>query len=74
MKSSKGIHLRVIVRNEFKKNMSVTDPTTVAALKSNAVRALTNYLMLESSNKDQKLRDRIAEFNKVEFDSLGKGK
>ena len=54
--------------------MSVSDPVTVEALKSNAVRALTNYLMLESSNKDQKLRDRIAEFNKVEFDSLGKGK
>lgn len=59
------------MRNEFKKNAGVTDSATLAALRSNAVRALTNYLMLESSNKDQRLRERIANFNRGELDSLG---
>lgn len=62
--------LRTIVRQEFKKNLKESDPIRVEALKSNAVRALTNYLMLESSNKDARLKDRIKTFNKEESRSL----
>lgn len=66
------MNLRKIVRNEFKKNKEIVDPVAVEALKSNAVRALTNYLMLESSNKDEKLKERISAFSKGEMLSVEK--
>jgi hypothetical protein len=70
-KSIKGDKLRTLVRGEFKKNAAVTDKTKVEALKSNAIRALANYLMLESSNKDDRLRDKMAQFSKSEVRGIG---
>lgn len=55
-KSKKGSNIKGIIRNEFRKNMKVTDPVLIENLKSNAIRGLANYLMMESSNKDQKLQ------------------
>jgi hypothetical protein len=72
--SPKGANLRKIVRGEFKRNSAVEDPAAVEALKSNAVRALTNYLMLESSNKDEKLKERISDFNRGQMGTIKKDK
>eukprot|EP01038_Epipyxis_sp_PR26KG_P008966 gene8966-12094_t len=56
-KSNKSKALQVIVKGEFKKNAQVSDPIMIENLKSNAIRGLANYLMIESSNKDKKLKD-----------------
>jgi mannose/cellobiose epimerase-like protein (N-acyl-D-glucosamine 2-epimerase family) len=56
------MQLRRVVRAEFRKHRAETDPSRVEALKSNAVRALANYLMLEAASKDQRLQDRISAF------------
>ena len=61
-KSAKGNQLRLIVRNEFKKNAHVEDPQVVENLKCNAIRGLSNYLMLQSFNKDSKLKSKAAAF------------
>lgn len=60
--SPKGLQLRRVVRLEFRKNRAEMDPARVDALKSNAVRALANYLMLEAASKDPRLQDRITAF------------
>mmetsp|Transcript_34874 Transcript_34874/g.35520 ORF Transcript_34874/g.35520 Transcript_34874/m.35520 type:complete len:100 (+) Transcript_34874:178-477(+) len=70
--SAKGKQLRTIVRNEFKKNMNVEDNTKIEFLKSNAVRALSNYLMLQSSTKDVKFQEKMAAFTTSEIDSIEK--
>ena len=46
--SPKAMKLRAIVAGEFRKNANVKDPEKVEALKFNAVRALSNYLVYES--------------------------
>jgi hypothetical protein len=61
-KSKKGHSLKGILRNEFKKNASVTDPAIVENLKSNAIRGLANYLMMESATKDKKFQAQVNEF------------
>lgn len=55
-KSKKGIILQKIVRTEFIKNAAVEDPVKIESLKSNAVRGLANYLMIESTAKDSRLQ------------------
>ena len=55
-KSKKGQNLRSIVRAEFRKNMKQTDPAIIDNLKSNAIRGLANYLMIESTGKDKRLQ------------------
>mmetsp|Transcript_14954 Transcript_14954/g.16186 ORF Transcript_14954/g.16186 Transcript_14954/m.16186 type:complete len:110 (+) Transcript_14954:33-362(+) len=55
-KSKKGQSLRGIIRNEFRKNMQVSDPALIENLKSNAIRGLANYLMIESTAKDKRLQ------------------
>jgi hypothetical protein len=62
MQSPKGMQLRRVVRGEFRKHRAETDPVRVEALKSNAVRALANYLMLEAASKDPRLQDRVTAF------------
>jgi hypothetical protein len=64
--SPKGLKLRSIVREEFKKNRHVTNPADIVALKSNAIRALSNYLILESGGKDARFRERLQKFNESE--------
>mmetsp|Transcript_2292 Transcript_2292/g.4240 ORF Transcript_2292/g.4240 Transcript_2292/m.4240 type:complete len:108 (-) Transcript_2292:193-516(-) len=71
--SAKGKQLRKIVRVEFMKNKDVTDESKINALKNNAVRALTNYLMMESSMKDQRLRDKANTFKTDALNSLKEG-
>eukprot|EP00903_Cladosiphon_okamuranus_P008251 g7942.t1 len=58
-KSPKGQQLRLILRTEFKKNMAETDPVKIAALKGNAIRGLSNYLVHESGSTDPQLKKRM---------------
>ena len=53
--SAKGVALRKIVASEFRKNSEVKDEQAIEALRGNAVRALSNYLMLQSLGKDDNL-------------------
>lgn len=50
----------------------MTDPEKIDSLKGNAVRALTNYLMMESSIKDPKLKDRAQKLRQQDIDVLRK--
>lgn len=52
--------------------MNVKDPQQIEALKSNAIRGLANYLMLESISKDDKMKSRANSYNKSELDSITK--
>lgn len=69
-KSKKGEHLRRIVGGEFRKNAKVADEALVVGLKSNAIRALANYLMIESSAKDARFKEKAAAYSAREADSL----
>ena len=68
--SAKGIQLNRIIRNEFKKNKDVKDNDIIEKLKSNAVRGLSNYLMMESSAKDERFQKHSTSFVKREVDSI----
>ena len=61
-----------MIRNEFRKNINVKDQQQIEALKSNAIRGLANYLMLESISKDDKMKSRANNYNKSEQDSINK--
>jgi hypothetical protein len=61
-RSKKGQALKSLIRTEFRKNLQLTDLVVVENLKSNAIRGLANYLMMESANKDQRLKSVAAEF------------
>lgn len=69
-KSQKGQNLKKVVGGEFRKNRGVTDPELVEALKGNAVRALANYLMMESATKDDRFREKIGKFASNEAATL----
>ena len=69
-KSRKGDQLRKIVGGEFRKNSKVEDEERISQLKSNAIRALANYLMIESSTKDLRFRDKTAAFSTREAKNL----
>ncbi len=68
--SKKAINLRAIVGKEFRKNAAIKDPAVVEALKGNAVRALANFLMMESASKDEKFKDRVAKFASSQVASI----
>ncbi|CAH0513475.1 unnamed protein product [Peronospora belbahrii] len=55
--SKKGQAIKQLVRKEFEKGRSETDPEKIEALKANAVRGLSNYLVLANSSKDKRLHD-----------------
>ena len=57
--SAKGNHLRAVVRGEFKRNKDEEDPDKVAQLKTDAIRGLTNYLVYQASEKDDRLKANI---------------
>ena len=57
--SAKGNHLRAVVRGEFKRNKDEEDPDKVAQLKTDAIRGLTNYLVYQASEKDDRLKTNI---------------
>jgi len=71
-KSKKGTQLTQIVRGEFRRNAKETDPARIESLKSNAIRALANYLMIESSSRDERFKDRAASYVTREADTLKK--
>ena len=60
--SKKSIKLKYIIGNEFRKNSRITDQQAIEALKSQAIRGLANYLMLESTDKDLKFKVRADSF------------
>ena len=68
--SKKATNLKTIVGKEFRKNAAIKDPAVVEALKGNAVRALANFLMMESASKDEKFKERVAKFASNEAESI----
>jgi len=62
-KSAKGRSLRALIGKEFKKSSGISDPQIIEGMKSNAIRGLSNYLMMESSNKDARLKSHSNSFN-----------
>ena len=48
--------LRQSVRSQFKDNRDETDPHKVEVYKANAVRALSNYMLFQSAQKDPQLQ------------------
>lgn len=69
-KSKKGDNIRNVVRGEFRKNVKLEDPAQIENLKSGAVRALTNYLMIQSISKDQKLQKNASRFMDKETNDM----
>jgi len=53
--NAKSAALRRTVRTEFEKSRGETDPAEIERLKSNAVRALSNYLLATSARNDPKV-------------------
>ena len=68
--SKKGSMLKGIVKKEFLKNAKVEDSVVVESLKSNAIRGLANYLMMESTAKDSRLQKFSSNYVQKEVDSL----
>ncbi len=69
-RSKKGFSLQSIVRSEFIKNAKETDEIKIEQLKSNAVRGLANYLMIESASKDTRLQKFSSNYVQKEAESL----
>jgi len=53
--SPKSVALSHMVKGEFRKGRDEKDPQKIEALKANAVRALSNYMLFESGAKDAKM-------------------
>jgi hypothetical protein len=51
----KATALRTMVRSEFKKNQHITNHDEIEVYKANAIRALSNYYVLKSVQKDPKI-------------------
>lgn len=73
-KSRKGITLQKIVSGEFRKNANVSEPAVLEVLKSNAIRGLANYLMMEATNKDKNFKAATNAFTESEAKSLRNSK
>ena len=69
-KSKKGAQLRRIVGGEFRKNAQEKDEERIANLKSNAIRALANYLMIESASKDARVKESAASYTSRQAKSI----
>uniref|UniRef100_A0A7S4EE58 Complex 1 LYR protein domain-containing protein n=1 Tax=Pseudo-nitzschia australis TaxID=44445 RepID=A0A7S4EE58_9STRA len=54
--SPKAMALRQTVRMQFKAHAKEEDPTKIEAFKSDAVRALSNYMVYQSAQKDDRLQ------------------
>lgn len=59
--SPKRHSLRIMVRSSFELNRNETDIDKMEAAKANAVRALSNYMLLESGSKDPKIKQAMKE-------------
>jgi hypothetical protein len=54
--SPKAVALRQTVRSQFEANRTEKDPIKLENLKANAVRALSNYMLYQSAQKDTRLQ------------------
>jgi hypothetical protein len=61
--SAKSINIRKIVGGEFRKNKDEKNADVIDGLRGNAVRALSNYLMLSSLSKDKSFKAGASAFN-----------
>jgi hypothetical protein len=80
--SSKSLALRTLVRSEFDKSKSLSpsspsDAVQIEALKANAVRALSNYMLYEGGIQDRgkggKLGKAMDSFHKRSLDGMTAG-
>ena len=60
--SAKGRMIKAGIRRSFKANKDVKDHEEIEKLKGDAIRALANYVLAESSIKDGRLKDSMAKF------------
>ena len=70
--SPKAIALRSTVRMQFAQNRNETDPGKVETQKAAAVRALANYMLYESSTKDEKMSQAMTRFERGTIDRTGR--
>jgi polynucleotide 5'-kinase involved in rRNA processing len=61
--NSKALALRRTVRSEFDKHRNETDEVAIENAKLNAVRALSNYMLVASAPKDPKAKQAIKDFH-----------
>jgi hypothetical protein len=54
-RSAKGIAMRSMIKAEFVKNKNEKDEVKIAEQKNAAMRALSNYLLYTSAQKDDRL-------------------
>eukprot|EP00934_Nitzschia_sp_Nitz4_P006745 Nitzschia sp. Nitz4//scaffold5_size260463//231421//231858//NITZ4_001024-RA/size260463-augustus-gene-0.42-mRNA-1//-1//CDS//3329555466//6735//frame0 len=59
--SPKARALRQTVRSQFEANRGETDAGKIQAYKANAVRALSNYMLYQSAQKDTQLQHAMKE-------------
>ena len=59
--SPKALALRSTVRQQFKQHMNETNEAQIEALKANAVRGLSNYMLFQSAKKDDQLKKAMAD-------------
>ncbi len=59
-----------MIGGEFRKNAGETDLEKVEALKFNAVRALSNFLLYEASTKDEQMKRRIKQWEQAQTNAL----
>jgi Complex 1 protein (LYR family) len=55
-RSPKAMVLRQTVRRQFKQHMGETNDGQIESLKANAIRALSNYMLYQSAQKDDNLQ------------------
>jgi hypothetical protein len=68
--SKKSRNIKSIVRAEFRRNAAIKDTLQIDLLKSNAIRGLSNYLMIESSSKDERFQKKSSEYTKQQVNSI----
>ena len=68
--STKAQNISRIVRQEFKRNAHVKDKAMIDTLKSGGIRGLANYMLMESTVKDQRFQNVAEDFTKREINSL----
>jgi len=68
--SKKGEQIKKIIASEFRKNAKVVDEDEIISLKANAMRGLSNYLMMEASRKDKRFQEVSTEFISRESSSM----
>jgi Complex 1 protein (LYR family) len=62
--SNKATALRTVVKNEFAKNREVQNEQQLEALRANAIRALSNYLLFQSARTDPKVKQAVDTFHR----------